>query len=116
MRSGTRSERKAREGARSPACGLAVSLRGRGSISKGDLFWIGSRADMPRHRHIIYNKSKQINAPTQDYFQISENYAAIREGSYARQWSVPTELAPEEGLERTSPQIPQETEAFLQAF
>src|SRR5438034_7858752 len=78
MRSGTRSDRKAREVARSPACGLAVSLRGRGSISKGDLFWIGSRADMPRHRHIIYNKSKQINAPTQDYFPISENYAAIR--------------------------------------
>src|SRR5213595_3150070 len=80
MRSGTRSDRKAREVARSPACGLAVSLRGRGSISKGDLFWIGSRADMPRHRHIIYNKSKQINAPTQDYFPISENYAAIRAG------------------------------------
>src|SRR5216117_3775872 len=79
MRSGTRSDRKAREVARSPACGLAVSLRGRGSISKGDLFWIGSRADMPRHRHIIYNKSKQINAPTQDYFPISENYAAIRD-------------------------------------
>src|SRR5881394_1952996 len=78
MRSGTRSDRKAREVARSPACGLAVSLRGRGSISKGDLFWIGSRADMPRHRHIIYNKSKQINAPTQVYFPISENYAAIR--------------------------------------
>src|SRR5436190_17418164 len=78
MRSGTRSDRKAREVARSPACGLAVSLRGRGSISKGDLFWIGSRADMPRHRHIIYNKTKQINAPTQDYFPISENYAAIR--------------------------------------
>src|SRR5204863_6175468 len=102
MRSGTRSDRKAREVARSPACGLAVSLRGRGSISKGDLFWIGSRADMPRHRHIIYNKSKQINAPTQVYFPISENYAAIRVESFESSRQYPPTFA-ETNPGRTAP-------------
>jgi hypothetical protein len=39
-------ERKARDVASSPACGLDISCKGRGSISKGDFSWVGMRADM----------------------------------------------------------------------
>src|SRR5208283_3830741 len=40
------SERKAREVASSPAWGLDISCKGRASISKGDLYCVGMRADM----------------------------------------------------------------------
>src|SRR5204863_6015139 len=79
MRSGTLRERKAREVASSPAWGLAVSLRGRGSISKGDLLWMGRRAGMADYRHTVYNVGKQKSASHRNYFVLSEIYAAIRE-------------------------------------
>src|SRR5436190_8556675 len=78
MRSGTLRERKAREVASSPAWGLAVSLRGRGSISKGDLLWMGRRAGMADYRHTVYNVGKQKSASHRNYFVLSEIYAAIR--------------------------------------
>src|SRR6266850_3335037 len=79
MRSGSLSARKAREVASRPACELAISSRGWGSISKGDLFWTGSRAGMSCYRPYIYNNGKQKDAPTLTFFEFSENYAWIRD-------------------------------------
>src|ERR1041384_3752725 len=78
MRSGSLSARKAREVASRPAWELAISSRGRASISKGDLFWTGSRAGMSCYRPYIYNNGKQKSASALTFFQISKNYAWIR--------------------------------------
>src|SRR5260221_14581644 len=63
MRSGSLSEREAREVAGRPACELAISSSVRASISKGDLFWTGSRAGMMCYRLYIYNNASKKICP-----------------------------------------------------